>query len=158
MESAEEWITAAEAARLLKPVFGNSEYAATITICKRAHGGLIRARAEQFMMDKTVRKNIAVPKDFWWAEGNISLIQKLDDWRFRDVDKSRDSPAGFRRLVFACRHRQNDSRNLGACCRRSCPRPGERWSAESRLVGRFMDRNVPTTVRGGFKAQDTGRH
>jgi hypothetical protein len=41
VESKEEWITAVEAARLLKPVF-NSEYMVRMTICKRAHSGMIR--------------------------------------------------------------------------------------------------------------------
>lgn len=83
MESAEEWITAADAARLLKPVFDNSEYMAEMTICKRAHSGLIRARAEHFMMGKSERKNFEVPKDFWWAEGHEALIQ---NWTTGDFE------------------------------------------------------------------------
>jgi hypothetical protein len=43
VESKEEWVTAAEAVALLKPAF--STYEAQMTICKRAHTGLIRARA-----------------------------------------------------------------------------------------------------------------
>jgi hypothetical protein len=68
VESKEEWITAVKAARLLKPVF-DSEYIAQQTICKRAHGGLIPAHAEQYTVNKNVRKNFEIPKDFWWAEG-----------------------------------------------------------------------------------------
>ena len=47
-EHKDEWITAAEAVRLLKPIF-ESGYSAKMTICSRAHAGLIRARAEHFM-------------------------------------------------------------------------------------------------------------
>ena len=82
MESKEEWITAAEAARLLKPVFG-SEYMAQMTICKRAHSGLIRARAEQYMANERARNNFEIPKEFWWAEGNIALTQ---NWPSGDFD------------------------------------------------------------------------
>jgi hypothetical protein len=52
---AHEWVTAAEAVRLLKPVFGNSAYMAQKTICKRAHNGLIRARAERLTANENGR-------------------------------------------------------------------------------------------------------
>jgi hypothetical protein len=91
VESEEEWISAAEAAKLLKPVF-NSQYLAQMTICKRAHGGLIRARAERFMIDgveqimrdenRTVI-NFDIRKEFWWAEGNAALTQ---NWPVGDFD------------------------------------------------------------------------
>jgi hypothetical protein len=82
VESKEDWITAAEAARLLKPAF-NSDYMAKITICQRAHNGLIRARAERFMMDENARDNCEIPKEFWWAEGNTALNQ---NWPTGDFD------------------------------------------------------------------------
>jgi hypothetical protein len=82
VESKEEWITAVKAARLLKPVF-DSEYIAQQTICKRAHGGLIRAHAEQYTVNKNVRKNFEIPKDFWWAEGGKALHQ---NWPTCDFD------------------------------------------------------------------------
>jgi hypothetical protein len=70
----DEWITAAEASRLLKPVF-NGEHMARRTICKRAHNGLIRARAAQFMDDNESKDNYEVPREFWWAEGAAALEQ-----------------------------------------------------------------------------------
>jgi nucleoside phosphorylase len=70
----DEWISAAEASRLLKPVF-NGEYMARKTICKRAHNGLIRARAARFMVDKESKDNCEVPREFWWAEGEAALEQ-----------------------------------------------------------------------------------
>lgn len=78
----QKWISAAEAARLLKPVF-KSEYVAQVTICKRAHNGLIRARAERFFMDKKELADFAIPKEFWWAEGDTALNQ---NWPIGDFD------------------------------------------------------------------------
>jgi hypothetical protein len=74
MENKEEWIRAADAVRLLKPVF-DSEYEAKMTICQRAHAGLIRARAERFMVDDRSADDHKVPKEFWWAEGHVALEQ-----------------------------------------------------------------------------------
>jgi hypothetical protein len=82
VESKKEWIAAAEAARLLKPVF-NNEYMAQMTICKRAHNGLIRARAERLMVAEKVRNNSEIPKEFWWAEGHEALTQ---NWPTGDFD------------------------------------------------------------------------
>ena len=61
MESSEQWLTAAEASYFLKAAF-NSEYLAQKAICKRAHNGLIRARAECYMVDKKSRANCEVPE------------------------------------------------------------------------------------------------
>jgi hypothetical protein len=73
-ESLELWVTAAEASHLLKPVFGN-EFQARMTICKRAHNGLIRARAERFIVAGDGRDNQEIPEKFWWAEGHEALTQ-----------------------------------------------------------------------------------
>jgi hypothetical protein len=77
-----EWISAAEASRLLAPVF-KSEYLARRTVCKRAHAGLVRARAERFMLNDYERGNFGVPKGFWWAEGESALHQ---EWPTGDFD------------------------------------------------------------------------
>jgi hypothetical protein len=82
VESKEDWISAAEAARLLKPVF-NSAYTAQMTICKRAHNGLIRSRAERFIAGKKESSDFEIPKGFWWAEGNEALRQ---NWPIGDFD------------------------------------------------------------------------
>ena len=81
MESKEQWITATEAVHLLKPAFGT--YEAQMTICKRAHSGMIRARAQQFIMDDKTRDNFEIPKQFWWAEGHQALTQ---NWTAGDFD------------------------------------------------------------------------
>jgi hypothetical protein len=77
-----EWISAAEAVRLLTPALGGS-YSAKMRICARAHAGLIRARADHFQMDKLSEDNFDIPKEFWWAEGHKALEQ---DWDAGDFD------------------------------------------------------------------------
>jgi hypothetical protein len=81
VESKEEWIRAAEAVQLLKPAFGT--YDAQMTICKRAHGGMIRSRAQRFIVDGEKRDNVEIPKAFWWAEGDKALTQ---NWTAGDFD------------------------------------------------------------------------
>jgi hypothetical protein len=76
MEKQEEWISAAKARELLKQVSG-SEYAAKFTICKRAHAGLIRSRAETLVIEDKTASNAEISPKFWWAEGNEALEQ---DW------------------------------------------------------------------------------
>ena len=75
----DEWVRAADAVALLKPIL--SAYAAQIRICERAHAGLIRARAEQFHVDQRATHNEDIPKEFWWAEGHQALEQ---DWAAGD--------------------------------------------------------------------------
>jgi nucleoside phosphorylase len=82
MQNKDLWIRAADASRLLKPVF-NSEYIAQMTICKRAHNGLIRARAERYMVVQQASDNYEVPKEFWWAEGGTALEQ---NWTTGDFE------------------------------------------------------------------------
>lgn len=77
----QEWITAADALRLLTPVFG--EYAAKLTICRRAHAGLVRARTEHFMIDDLSKGQCELPEEFWWAEGHAALKQ---DWTIGDFE------------------------------------------------------------------------
>ena len=67
---------------MLKPVF-NSAFVAQMTICKRAHIGLIRARAERFIADKRESTDFDIPKGFWWAEGHEALHQ---NWPVGDFD------------------------------------------------------------------------
>jgi hypothetical protein len=82
VESREDWISAAEAVQLLKPVF-DSAYEAQMTICKRSRSGMIRARAQRFLMDGRKRDNCEIPKEFWWAEGHQALNQ---NWTAGDFD------------------------------------------------------------------------
>jgi hypothetical protein len=82
VESKEEWISAAEAVQLLKSVF-DSAYEAQMTICQRAYSGMIRARAQRFLMDGRKRDNFEIPKEFWWAKGHEALNQ---NWTAGDFD------------------------------------------------------------------------
>jgi len=79
MSRQDEWVRAADAAAMLKPIL--AEYPARLRICERAHAGLIRARAEQFHQSKQVIQNHEIPKEFWWAEGHEALEQ---DWAAGD--------------------------------------------------------------------------
>jgi hypothetical protein len=81
MESAENWISAAETVRLLKPVVG-SDYSAKLTICERAYAGLIGARAETFVIDNRTFHNEKIPKEFWWAKGHAALEQRWETGDF----------------------------------------------------------------------------
>jgi hypothetical protein len=81
-QESQRWISAAEAVRLLKPAF-SSEFRATMTICERAHAGLIRARAERFMIDNQLAGEREVPSRFWWAEGHDALKQ---NWTTGDFE------------------------------------------------------------------------
>src|SRR3546814_12432188 len=60
---------------------------AASSIIKRAHAGLIRARAEYYSFEAPTDQrgtaehrfsNALLPKDFWWAEGGEGLRQ---NWR-----------------------------------------------------------------------------
>jgi predicted nucleotide-binding protein len=81
MVSKEKWIRAAEAVRLLKPAFGI--YDAQMTICVRAHSGMIRARAARLIIDSEAADNVEVPQRFWWAEGHEALKQ---NWTAGDFE------------------------------------------------------------------------
>lgn len=63
MEPSENWITAAEALQLLAPIFGG-QYSARLAICKRAHNGLVRARASRFVYADKAADNVEVPVQF----------------------------------------------------------------------------------------------
>lgn len=75
MAKQDEWVRAAGAIAMLKPIL--SDHSARLRICERAHGGLIRARAEQFHRGEQAFQNHDIPKEFWWAEGHEALQQ---DW------------------------------------------------------------------------------
>jgi hypothetical protein len=79
MSEKEEWISAATAVALL----GMEQLLATRTICKRAHAGLIKARAERFIRDGRPADDVDVPVELWWAEGGAALDQ---NWTTGDFD------------------------------------------------------------------------
>jgi hypothetical protein len=79
MPRQDEWTRAAQTVAMLKPIL--TEYSARLRICQRAHGGLIRARAEQFHYGQRLFQDHDIPKEFWWAEGHEALEQ---DWAVGD--------------------------------------------------------------------------
>lgn len=79
MSDNEEWVSAASAVALL----GMQHFSGTRTICKRAHVGLIKARAQRFIHDERSADDVDVPVGFWWAEGEAALYQ---NWTTGDFD------------------------------------------------------------------------
>jgi hypothetical protein len=67
----EDWISAVSALALL----GLNVEIGKRTICKRAHAGLVKARAERFIRDGRPTDNVDIPVEFWWAEGERALDQ-----------------------------------------------------------------------------------
>lgn len=74
-----EWIKAPLALRYV--AVGQYDYPTKIRICERAHGGLIAAKADKVIWGTEEHKNLAMPKEFWWAEGQEALEQ---DWETGD--------------------------------------------------------------------------
>jgi hypothetical protein len=75
----EEWISAASALALLRLNFEIGKRA----ICKRAHAGLVKARAQRFIHDGRPTADVDIPVEFWWAEGERALHQ---NWAIGDFD------------------------------------------------------------------------
>lgn len=69
-----KWISAAEALAMLTQTSMLPRNAAK-TICRRAHVGLVHARAVHLIIDIHESSNVPVPPDFWWAEGEAALAQ-----------------------------------------------------------------------------------
>lgn len=76
----EDWISAAEAFRLVSEVTGASE--ARRTICNRAHDGLIKARAKRMIFDRDTYDDADVPQAFWWNLGDSNLEQNWNTGDF----------------------------------------------------------------------------
>ncbi|MGA8612961.1 MAG: TIR domain-containing protein [Xanthobacteraceae bacterium] len=75
----EDWIAADSAVALLGLGYG----VARPTICKRAHAGLIKARAQRFIRNGQSADNVEIPREFWWAGGGAALTQ---NWATGDFD------------------------------------------------------------------------
>ncbi len=83
-DEAEDWISAAAAVALLKPVTGSS-YSAKVSLCTRAHAGIIRARAAELAVDNgKPHRNVAIPRRFWWAEGAAATL--IQNWELGDFE------------------------------------------------------------------------
>lgn len=69
---AEHWIEAAQALEIIGD---------PISLCTRLHAGLLRARAKSFSNAGAIQHDVAIAKEFWWAEGHEALDQ---NWRSGD--------------------------------------------------------------------------
>jgi len=96
----DDWISAREAVKLLKPVMGG-EYSAQMTICERANAELISARAGRLVVEDytgrsvkiSKRDDVEVPPKFWWARGHQALKQ---NWSTGDFETSIGKDVQFR--------------------------------------------------------------
>lgn len=73
------WVPAAKALALVTE--HQAQYPAMVALCKRAHQGLVRARARCLKLGDKIGENVLVPEKFWWAEGEEALEQ---DWKTGD--------------------------------------------------------------------------
>lgn len=80
MSEQEEWISAAETLALARVTM--SFGAAQRAICKRAHAGLVKARAHRLIIDGKSSDNADVPSQMWWAEGEEALVQNWETGDF----------------------------------------------------------------------------
>lgn len=116
MESTDEWITAAEAVNLLRPVCGSSS-SAQMSICKRAYAGLIRSRADKFIIDdEDPHVNLDIPKEFWWAEGHEALKQ---DWALGDFETWENHEIRYR--AFGVKFARSDIEKMTPSTSASAP-------------------------------------
>lgn len=73
---ASQWIDAATARRIVAD--GGSLSAAEDSICIRAHAGMLNSRAARLQYGDESKDNCPVPKEFWWAEGDLALEQNWE--------------------------------------------------------------------------------
>lgn len=76
-----EWISAAKAVELVS--HANGPLVAAKAICKRAHAGLVEARAELLLWGSQRSESGPVPEAFWWAQGEAALKQ---NWPLGDFE------------------------------------------------------------------------
>lgn len=67
------WIEAPLAIKIASR--GAHETLGALTICERAHAGLIRAKAKTLIVGGDARSNAEIGKGFWWAKGREALEQ-----------------------------------------------------------------------------------
>ena len=73
---ATQWITAATAFSIVEQVAGSAE--ARFALCTRAHHGLLKSRADRFVVNGQSRESPLLDEAFWWARGHEALEQ---DWK-----------------------------------------------------------------------------
>ena len=78
VEPAEQWIPASQAQNLVSAPHTD----ARVAICARANAGLIKARAELFVVDNKKIGAVQIPEIFWWAGGHEALEQNWETGDF----------------------------------------------------------------------------
>jgi hypothetical protein len=76
-----EWLPASEAIGRVSSIMDWGD--ARRAICKRAHAGILKARAAHFVEDGRRQNDVEVPPEFWSAEGENALIQ---NWNAGDFE------------------------------------------------------------------------
>lgn len=77
-------------------------------VCKRAHAGLLRARAKRFFADGDRSDDVEVPAVFWWAEGLQALTQ---DWEAGDFETWLNHKVRLR--AFGVEWAKDDAEDMG---------------------------------------------
>ena len=104
-----EWVSAKELMRAFGMEFGANCSGAAIAVCKRAHAGLLRARAKRFCTAEECRDHVDVPASFWWAEGREALDQ---DWLTGDFSTWIEGRYELR--AFGVEFSKEDAEAMGA--------------------------------------------
>jgi hypothetical protein len=106
-----EWMSAYEARQFLNLHADPAE-----AICRRAHAGLIKARAKVFISFEEEQTDFDVPREFWWAEGGPALEQNWVSGDFETWVKKTDRVRGGRRegreQAFGVTFRRQDIEHL----------------------------------------------
>ena len=100
-----DWLRASETIQRVRAATLSPR--SNITICTRAHAGLVRARAELLMLGSDTRENHEVPTQFWWAEGHEALTQNWETGDFETwIDKR------FHMKAFGITFHRDDIRQM----------------------------------------------
>ena len=147
----DDWLSASETIRRVRTA--TLSHQADITICTRAHAGMIRTRAQLLMIGQETREEQAIHKKFWWATGHEALKQNWETGDFETwIDKRFHLKAfgvtfhreDIRRMVpsaFPETTASEESRNSGG---RSMSRHWPEWVAE--LVAHVHEAGIPEGV------------
>src|SRR6202020_407141 len=96
-----EWMSAHEAIQLLQPFDADAKRA----ICRRAHAGLLKARARLLIVQDKEATDSEVPREFWWAHG--SPWQLTQNWVSGDFETYINHPS-VRVRAFGVTFRRSD--------------------------------------------------
>lgn len=89
----ENWLSASQALRMVQ--VSNDRLGAIFRITKRAHAGMVHAKAERFIRDGVIFENAKLPVEFWWTEGGSGMVQ---DWQSGDFETLIDRSERWRAL------------------------------------------------------------